>query len=104
MENIVRKGEIAGNRQFLLFSQCFLLHMVFIFRFKCTLKCELFAICFNSDQPKILSSGNGLTHHHTIVILNYSEEDKYPFENTTAEVFSPFLTMFLADYITLATL
>ena len=26
----------------------------------------LSAICFNLDQSKILSSGNGLTHYHTI--------------------------------------
>ena len=37
VENVVRKGEIACNKQFLLFSQCFLRYMVLIFRFKCTL-------------------------------------------------------------------
>ena len=42
MENIVRKGEIACNKQFLLFSQCFLPYMVRIFHFKCTLKCGLY--------------------------------------------------------------
>ena len=31
VENIVNKGEIACNKQFLLFSQCFLPYMVFIF-------------------------------------------------------------------------
>ena len=36
VENIVRKGEIACNKQFLLFSQCFPAFMVFIFHFKCT--------------------------------------------------------------------
>ena len=41
VENIVRKGEIACNKQFLLFSQCFLFHMPLIFHFKCTLKCRL---------------------------------------------------------------
>ena len=40
MENIVRKGEIACKKQFLLFSQCFLPYMVLIFHFKCTLKCR----------------------------------------------------------------
>ena len=41
VENMVRKGEIACNKQFLLFSQCFLLYnyMALIFHFKCTLKC-----------------------------------------------------------------
>ena len=56
----VRKGEIACNKQFLLFSQCFLPYMAFTFHSKCTLKCRL-QICFNLDQSKILSSGNGLT-------------------------------------------
>ena len=41
VENIVRKGEIACNKQFLLFSQCFPLYMILIFHFKCTLKCRL---------------------------------------------------------------
>ena len=36
-ENIVRKGEIACYKQFLLFSQCFLPYMALIFHFKCTL-------------------------------------------------------------------
>ena len=34
--NIVRKGEIACNKQFLLFSQCFLPNLTLIFHFKCT--------------------------------------------------------------------
>ena len=29
-ENIVRKGEIARNKQFLLFSQCFLLKQIIV--------------------------------------------------------------------------
>ena len=41
MEDIVRRGEIACNKQFLFFSQCFLPYMAFIFHFKCTLKCRL---------------------------------------------------------------
>ena len=41
VENTVRKGEIACNKQFLLFSQCFLPYMSLIFHFKCTLKCHL---------------------------------------------------------------
>ena len=38
---MVRNGEIACNKQFLLCSQCFLPYMVCIFHFKCTLKCRL---------------------------------------------------------------
>ena len=41
MENIVRKGEIACNKQFLLLSQCFLTNMAFNFYLKCTVKCHL---------------------------------------------------------------
>ena len=39
VENIVREGEIACNKQFLLFSQCFLPFMALIFHSKCTLNC-----------------------------------------------------------------
>ena len=41
VENTEGKGEIACNKQFLLFSQCFLPNIVIIFHFKCTLKCRL---------------------------------------------------------------
>ena len=63
VENIVRKGEIACNKPFLLFSQCFLPYMVLIFHFKCTSKCGLQS--FNLDQSEILSSGNGLALSQT---------------------------------------
>ena len=39
--NIVRKGEIACNKQFLLFSQFFLPYMALIFHLQCNLKCCL---------------------------------------------------------------
>ena len=42
VEKIVKKGEIACNKQFLLFSQCFLSYMVLTLHFKCTLKCLRF--------------------------------------------------------------
>ena len=61
MENIMRKGEIACNKQFLLFSQCFLPYIALIFHFKYTLKCRLQFVS-NFDQSKILSSVNGLMH------------------------------------------
>ena len=60
MENTVRKGEIACNKQFLLVS-VFLPYMTLTLNFKCILK-MLSAICFNLDQSKILSSGNGLKY------------------------------------------
>ena len=55
----MRKGEIACNRQFLLFSECFLSYMVLNFPFYMHFK-----ICFNLDQSKILRSGNGLSKIH----------------------------------------
>ena len=64
MQNIVKKGETACNKQFLLFSQCFLPYMALILNFNCTLKMSS-AICFNLDQSKILSHGNGLIHHYS---------------------------------------
>ena len=51
----VGKGEIACNKQFLPFSQCFVPYMALTFHFKMSS-----AICFSSDQSKILSSSNGL--------------------------------------------
>ena len=55
----MRKGEIACNKQFLLFSQCFLpvygTYFLFYMHFKMSS-----AICFNLDQSKMSSSGNGL--------------------------------------------
>ena len=59
VENIVRKGEIACNKQFLIFSLYFLPYKAVIFHFKYTLKCSS-VICLNLDQSKILSSCNGL--------------------------------------------
>ena len=37
----MRKGEIAWNKQFLLFSQCFIPYMALIFHFKYALKVAL---------------------------------------------------------------
>ena len=57
----MRKGEIACNKQFLIFSQCF--PELYIFSAS---KCGIVhfkmssAICFKLDQSKILLSGNGL--------------------------------------------
>ena len=59
LENIVRKGEIACNKQFLLFSQCFLPYMTLIFHFKCSLKCRLQFVSIWTGL-KFLPPGNGL--------------------------------------------
>ena len=49
VENIVRKGEIACNKQFLLFSQYVLQRYGTYFSFEMHFK-MLSAICFNLDQ------------------------------------------------------
>ena len=62
LKNIVGKGEITQNKQFLLFPQCFLLiqinesPFVHIFNIK-----SLFAI--ELEEPKIGISGKGLIGH-----------------------------------------
>ena len=63
-ENIVGKGEIAGNRQFLLFSQCFLPfpEQVQVFHSHLFLSS---ANAFNLNQSKILSFGKELTLFQT---------------------------------------
>ena len=50
VENIVRKGDIACKKQFLLFSQCFLPYMVLIFHFKCTLTLYSILILTHKQQ------------------------------------------------------
>ena len=55
MENIVRKGEIACNKQFLVFSQCFVPYMVLIFHFKCKLKCRLQFVCSPEHEVLMVS-------------------------------------------------
>ena len=62
MENILRNGEIASKKQFLLFSQRFLPYMALIFHSKCTLNCHLQFVSI-LDQCKVLLSGNGLREH-----------------------------------------
>ena len=58
MENILRKGEIASNKQFLLSSHCILSYAPLIFLFKCTLKCCL-------QLVSNWTFGNGLTLSQT---------------------------------------
>ena len=55
----MRKGELACNKQFLLFSQCFLPDRTHTFHFKRTLKCRLQFVSIWTSL-KILLSGNGL--------------------------------------------
>ena len=59
-ENIVGKGEIAPNEQFLLFPQCFLLNQIIVSPFVNIFdNISLFAAQF--EEPKIGISGKGIT-------------------------------------------
>ena len=62
MEN-VRKGETACNKQFLLFSQCFVPYMALIFHFNSTSKCRLQFVSIWTSL-KNLPFGNGLKEYH----------------------------------------
>ena len=57
VENILRKRENACNKQFLLFSQCFLPYMTPIFHFESTLKCRLQMLSSRTGHSKILVFG-----------------------------------------------
>ena len=57
-ENIVRKGEIARNKQFLLLPQCFLLNQIIVSPFVYIFDISLFAD--ELEEPKIGISGKGL--------------------------------------------
>ena len=60
-QNIVGKGEIAGNEQFFLFPQCFLLNQKTVSPFDHTFDIiSLFAAEF--EKPKIGISCKGLKH------------------------------------------
>ena len=59
-QNIVEKGEIAHNEQFLLFPQCFLLNQIIVSPFILIFDIiSLFTAEF--EKPKIDTSGKGLT-------------------------------------------
>ena len=60
-ENIVGKGENAGNQHFLLFPQCFLPVLKTIFNFSVTVALSS-ANTFNLDQFKKLLFGPGLNY------------------------------------------
>ena len=65
-ENIVEKGENAGNQHFLLFQQCFFCPSQNQFQY---LSYLLSANAFNLDQSKILSFGEELNVSNTCHIF-----------------------------------
>ena len=64
-ENIVEKGEIARNKQFLLFPQCFLFYQISVSPIVHIFDTiSLFAV--KLEEFKIGISGKGLMHYYTI--------------------------------------
>ena len=59
-ENIVGKGEIACNKQFLLFPYCFQLSQITVSPFVHIFDISLFAV--ESEEAKIGLSGKGLSN------------------------------------------
>ena len=74
-ENIVGKGEIACNDQFLLFPQCFQLNQitvspfVHIFDIKSLFAAEL-------EEPKIGISGKGFKSFEIMTCIKHNSEHK----------------------------
>ena len=64
-ENLVWKGEIARDEQFLLFPQCFLLNQIIV-----SLFVHIFYISlFTAELPKIGTSGKGLTFNSVNIVI-----------------------------------
>ena len=59
-ENIVRKGEIASNKQFLHFPQCFLLNQIIVSPFVHIFDI-ISLVAFELEESKIGISRKGLT-------------------------------------------
>ena len=97
-DSLVRKEEIAHNKQFLLFSLCFLLKQVTVSPFV-----HIFAIISlfgaKSEEPKIGISGKVLTCYHTIQTLKDPQEKGFrkvveKRRKSWLPAFSPFPRMF----------
>ena len=72
-ENIVGKGEIARNEQFLLFPQCFQFNQITVSRFVHIFDIiSLFAV--ELEEPIISISGKGLTLSQTTNLLLFQIE------------------------------
>ena len=65
-ENIVGKGEITCNKQFLLFPQFFLLNQIIVSPFV-DIADFIFSFVAEMEEPKIGISGKGLTYCSLII-------------------------------------
>ena len=92
-ENIVRKGEIARNEQFLLFPQCFLLNQIIASPFVYIAGIiSLFAA--ESEEPEIVISGKGLRVPRSII----KTELLYPcFEEEMGKLFQLLLSVLSSE-------
>ena len=57
----MRKGEIACDKQFLLFSQCFPHYVTLIFHLKCTLYCSLQFVSISNCLKFVVWITNGVS-------------------------------------------
>ena len=69
VENIVRKGEIGCNKQFLLSSQCLLPYILLVFHFKWTVERHLQFVSI--WMSKTLLSGNGLNRQQNFKLVQF---------------------------------
>ena len=83
-ENIVGKGEIAHNEQFLLFPQCFLLNQITVTLFVHIFDIiSLFAAEF--EEPKVGIQGKVSTHTiNESRLCTFTSADKIPLKPQTA--------------------
>ena len=106
--NIVGKGEIALNEQFLLFPHCFLLKRIIVFPFV-QISAIIFLFVAEVEEPKIGISGKGLMHLcNTIfqtschIIMDYSplglyknlRFDRLQVNGTTSSIFLSMLIFY----------
>ena len=91
-ENIVGKGENAGNQHFLLFPQCFLLYQKTEIIISVTVNLSS-AYSFNLDKPKIFSFGKELVQYE--IWSGWKEKPKYIEQSSSLQVCC-FLLSFIA--------
>ena len=108
VENIARKGEIACNKHFLLFSQSFLPYIAPFFFIvnalkKCSLQFVLNWICTACPYITEILLKMVLTHYHTLphfdTLKSYScRKHCEKRRNCSKQTISPFLTKFSILY------
>ena len=89
----MRKGEIACNEEFLLFSQCFLPYMTLIFHFKYTFTLSQ-SIIFYSSKMKEFTDDTFKPDENGRKFSTQVENTVGKRRNCSARAISPFPTVF----------